>query len=461
MKKTHSRTSPWNLTVRNSITCTLDMSPKLLALALVPLFAAAAFAATFFYFYRGSYDPPPSVDIPYEEITSPGVSTDHALDSARTQLGSGFMVIDALHANAFTGAELVTLNSWVANRGYEVEIIGGFAPARPQDRLQLLDQKLRRADSFLVILPQINYAEAEVDLVERFVNKGGKLVLVSDPSRPNRINALAKRFGIEFQPDYLYNTVDYDQNFRHIYVRDFQPDPITNALDTIALFIAGSVRSSGNGVAFTDSNTKSSLFENFEKLYPIAWGNSRNVLAIADFTFIVPPYNSLLDNDRLLSNVADYLTDSQREYVLADFPHFFERSQDNNIDIIPGQPSLWDIGLVVRNGLSAYGLSSAIRELEDFSRDTVFLGLYEDSAQVSQYLQAAGISIDDVITLPFAPDLSQEDTAIALLQGAQDRQVLVILADTPQALNGTVESLFDGEFREDLVSDNLGLRNIQ
>ena len=39
--------------------------------------------------------------------------------------------------------------------------------------------------------------------------------------------------------------------------------------------------------------------------------------------------------------------------------------------------------------------------------------------------------------------------------------MLVILADTPRALNSTVESLFDGEFREDLVSDTLGLRNIQ
>ena len=247
-----------------------------------------------------------------------------AEDSGTTQLSDGLMVIDALHANSFSERELVTLSSWVANRGYEVEIVGDFAPSLARTRLQLLEQKLRRADSLLVILPRVEYSEAEVELVERFVEKGGKLVLVSDPTRPNRINVLAKRFGIEFQPDYLYNTVEYDQNFRHIFVRDFQPDPLTSGLDTVALYIAGSVRSSGHGVAFTDTNTRSSLVETAGDFNPIAWGDDRNVLAVADFTFMAPPYNSLLDNDKLLSNLADYLTDSQREYHLADFPYFYE-----------------------------------------------------------------------------------------------------------------------------------------
>ena len=184
----------------------------------------------------------------------------------------------------------------------------------------MLEEKLRRADAFAVMLPRDAYMDVEIDLVERFVEKGGKLLLVSDPTRPNRINVLAKRFGVEFQPDYLYNTVEYDLNFRNIFVRDFQPDPLTNGLDAIAMYIAGSVRSSGNGLVFTDANTRSSLAEADQRFQPIAWGDSRNVLAIADFTFMVPPYNSLLDNDRLLSNLADYLTDSQREFDLDRFP---------------------------------------------------------------------------------------------------------------------------------------------
>ena len=69
--------------------------------------------------------------------------------------------------------------------------------------------------------------------------------------------------------------MEYDLNFRNIFVRDFQPDPLTNGLDTIALYIAGSVRSSGHGLVFTDTNTKPSVVEAAQDFYPVAWGDSR------------------------------------------------------------------------------------------------------------------------------------------------------------------------------------------
>ena len=436
------------------------MPPRLLALALMPIFAVATFAAGYFFFYQGSYDPPPSVIIPFEQITSPAVAPVAATASSVTQVQEGLVLVDDLHLNSFTESEISTLISMVANRGYDVEVIDISSTVEGQTRLQMLEQRLRRATSFAVMLPQASYSEEEIDLVQRFVDKGGKLLLVSDPTRPNRINTLAKRFGVEFQPDYLYNTVEYDLNFRHIFVRDFQPAPLTSGLDTIVLYVAGSIRSSGPGIGFSDTNTKSSLGEAAESFYPIALGSTSNVLAVADFTFVVPPYNSLLSNQQLLSNVADYLTDSQREFDLADFPHFYESSLDNSIDIVLGQPSIWNIGLEMRTGLSDYGLSSRISGEEDLSRNTVFLGLYEDSRAVSQYLQAAGISADDVLSLPFAPELDREDTSIALLHRDRDRYVLVVLADKPAVLSEALGSLFSGTFRNQLVNDYLGLSKV-
>ena len=436
------------------------MPPRLLALALMPIFAVATFAAGYFFFYQGSYDPPPSVNIPFEQITSPAVAPVAATASSVTQVQEGLVLVDDLHLNSFTESEISTLISMVANRGYDVEVIDISSTVEGQTRLQMLEQRLRRATSFAVMLPRASYSEEEIDLVQRFVDKGGKLLLVSDPTRPNRINTLAKRFGVEFQPDYLYNTVEYDLNFRHIFVRDFQPAPLTSGLDTIVLYVAGSIRSSGPGIGFSDTNTKSSLGEAAESFYPIALGSTSNVLAVADFTFVVPPYNSLLSNQQLLSNVADYLTDSQREFDLADFPHFYESSLDNSIDIVLGQPSIWNIGLEMRTGLSDYGLSSRISGEEDLSRNTVFLGLYEDSRAVSQYLQAAGISADDVLSLPFAPELDREDTSIALLHRDRDRYVLVVLADKPAVLSEALGSLFSGTFRNQLVNDYLGLSKV-
>ena len=436
------------------------MPPRLLALALMPIFAVATFAAGYFFFYQGSYDPPPSVNIPFEQITSPAVAPVAATASSVTQVQEGLVLVDDLHLNSFTESEISTLISMVANRGYDVEVIDISSTVEGQTRLQMLEQRLRRATSFAVMLPRASYSEEEIDLVQRFVDKGGKLLLVSDPTRPNRINTLAKRFGVEFQPDYLYNTVEYDLNFRHIFVRDFQPAPLTSGLDTIVLYVAGSIRSSGPGIGVSDTNTKSSLWEAAESFYPIALGSTSNVLAVADFTFVVPPYNSLLSNQQLLSNVADYLTDSQREFDLADFPHFYESSLDNSIDIVLGQPSIWNIGLEMRTGLSDYGLSSRISGEEDLSRNTVFLGLYEDSRAVSQYLQAAGISADDVLSLPFAPELDREDTSIALLHRDRDRYVLVVLADKPAVLSEALGSLFSGTFRNQLVNDYLGLSKV-
>ena len=435
------------------------MVRKLAVVALFPLFAAVTVAGAFLFFYPGRYDPPASVDIPFQQITSPGVAPAVAVDSDTAQVRRGLMLVDALHVNSFEEEEVVTLKSWVANRGYDVEVVGGFAPVEVEARLTLLEDKLRRADSFLVVLPRVGYSEAEVNLVERFVEKGGKLLLISDPTRPSRINILAKRFGVEFQPDYLFNTLEYDLNFRHIFVRDFQPAPLTTGLDTIALYIAGSVRSSGHGLAFTDVNTRSSLVEAAEDFYPIAWGESQNVLAIGDFTFMVPPYNSLVDNGKFLSNLADYLTDSRREFDLEDFPHFYVGRPDDSVDILLGQPSLWSVGTDMRNGLSAYGLSSEVRGLEDVSRDTAFLGLYEDALRVGQYLQAAGVRVDEVLSTPFAEDLNTKGTAIVILHRDQDRHVLVVLADTPDGLAEAVGSLFSGEFRKDLISNSVGLRS--
>ena len=196
-----------------------------------------------------------------------------------------------------------------------------------------------------------------------------------------------------------------------------------------------------------------------EDFYPIAWGESQNVLAIGDFTFMVPPYNSLVDNGKFLSNLADYLTDSRREFDLEDFPHFYVGRPDDSVDILLGQPSLWSVGTEMRNGLSAYGLSSEVRGVEDVSRDTAFLGLYEDALRVGQYLQAAGIRVDEFLSTAFAEDLNTKGTAVVVLHRDQDRHVLVVLADTPDGLAEAVGGLFNGEFRKDLISDSVGLRS--
>ena len=426
--------------------------------ALVPIFAIAAFAGAYFFYYEGSYTGDTPVHVPYEEITAYTAPSQVIPDSPAIQVREGLLVVDALHRNTFRETEAAALISKVSDRGYTVEFLGSHIPVREEIRLAVLEEKLRRADTLLVILPRDPYTESEVALVESFVRKGGKLLLVSDPSRAHRINSLANRFGLNFQPDYLYDTVEYDQNFRHIFVRDFQPDTLTAGLDSILLEYAGSVRSSGPGLAFAGPNTKSSVLDSAETLSPIAWGDSPNVLALGDFTFMVPSNNIVLDNDRFISNIADFMTDSERRFDLRDYPYFYESGPDADVDILLGQPSLYNIGLSMRNGLASNDIASQISGIEDTSRDSVFLGLYDDAVQVSHYLQAAGVRIDDSLGTPFGPELELGGTSVIVLAQDGGRDMLVVLADSERTLADAVISLMRGNFRDSLVSDYVGVQ---
>ena len=275
----------------------------------------------------------------------------------------------------------------------------------------------------------------------------------SDPTRSGEINSLAERFGINFQPDYLFNTVDYDINFQNIFIQDFRPDQITEGLGRIALYTAGSVKSSNPGLVYTDANTRSSIVERVEPHYLIAKGSDGRVLAIHDLTFMVPPQNSILDNDKLIANIADYLTTSERLFNLAEFPFFFQ----DEVDILLGRSSLFDEGTDMKALLSDFQIESKIAGAEDITQNTVFLGLYEDAPDVAQYLEIAGIRIDDSVRTPFTPAIGREGTAFILLHAGADRHVLSILGGSEAAVGDMVGRLDFGDFRPGLVSEFLGV----
>ena len=165
-------------------------------LILIPLFALAFFLGAYF-FYRGSYDAPPTPNIAFEQNLMPSSSFSEFSELPSVQ--DGLLVIDGAHRNSFIQAEITSLISRVADRGYAVEFIGGigqggrFLGVGLGDRLFLLDEKLRQADSLAIIVPSEAYIKQEADIVERFVDKGGKLLLIADPTRPNNLNSLAAR----------------------------------------------------------------------------------------------------------------------------------------------------------------------------------------------------------------------------------------------------------------------------
>lgn len=425
-------------------------------LLIFPAFAVAFFLVTFFssyqFFYRGGYTPPVAPEIYFEEIVVEAAPAEDFSDQpvfSANPIGAGnrgTLLVDTGHRNAFLAGEIATLLSRVTDRGYDVEFV-------TEPGAEALAPGLRNADALVVISPTLPYAPEEGQLVLDFVEQGGKVLLLADPGRPHVLNSLSERLGVAFQPDYLYNLHEHDANFQEFYVRDFRAHEVTAGINEMIFFYAGSIESSGQSLALTDENTYSSVSERVVPRAPLAIGGYRNVLAVYDLTFMIPPYNAVRDNDRLVANIADFLTAEQKDYQLADFPGFFE----NDVEILLGSPDLFDLGAQMRQALSARGLTSEVKEQENAGQDTVFLGRYDNHAAVARYLDAAGVLIGDSLTAPFGQGIPLDGTSFLLLDRLGERDVLIVLSHSSEGLEEMVEKLKAGTFRTGLADDFAGV----
>ena len=434
---------------------------KVLSYLLVPVAAAVVvLVAWLFYFKPGSaYSPPETEIFPFEQLTvnTPVNGQVQFTDSPSVGGTRGTLLVDHAHRNILLPGELTQLISRVADRGFTVEYLEPPDMNSTTRTSAALTARLAEADSLLIVSPYQSFNPEEVFAVRKFLDRGGRVLLVAEPSRPNDVNSIAGPLGLEFQPDYLFNQVDYDLNFQHIIVRQFQPHEITSGLDEIILHSTGTVTSAGSGLAFTDENTESSLYGKGTGASPIATGLNRNVVGVYDLTFMVPPNNLVADNNRLVSNLADFLTGSQRDFVLVNFPDFFEGS----VDIVLGDSSLISQGTALRHSLGRLQVSAQLREEENLAADTVFLGLFDHAEQVSSYLEANGIRVDDDISIPGASGVSREKTAVVALFQTGDRQVLLVLGDTEKTVSSTVSRMTAGTFQQGLVNDSVGVYKTQ
>ncbi|MBA7506880.1 hypothetical protein ES706_05595 [subsurface metagenome] len=312
------------------------------------------------FYYRGFYSPPPSEMPSYEHIVIPLAPSTEFSDNVSDNI-SKTVLIDLAHDNAFDIEELNVLTSRLFSRGLtieffkekddlEKELLGEEEEVEPEEEVldeeeevepeeevldeeeeveqgeEVLDEEeeeLLVADVFVVVCPQAEFSKEERETIDKFVNNGGKLLLIADPTRRSKINSLSIKFGLIFEADYLYNMKEYDANFQNIFISEFKENEVTKKLDKIALYRAGSISSADGGIAFGDENTFSSLIETRKKLSPIALAEESKVLAIYDLTFITEPHNGILDNNQLIVNIADWLTSPAEEE---------EKEQDEEVE---------------------------------------------------------------------------------------------------------------------------------
>jgi len=312
-----------------------------------------------FFFYSGFYSAPPSEMPSYEHIVVPPAPLANFSDNVSDNI-SKTVLIDLAHDNNFDVEELNVLMLQLISRGLtinffgveddlEKELLGEEKEEEEELEEELLDEEKEKEEeleeellgeekecdeekpldeekeeeeeleeelppnAFIIVSPQEKFSNEEKKTIDEFVDNGGKLLLIADPTRNGNISSISLEFGLIFEPDYLYNMKENEINYRNIFVTEFKENEMTKNLEKIALYVTGSISSADGGIAFVDQNTFSSMIESRKRLSPLALTQESKVLAIYDLTFMTEPYNGTLDNNQLIANIADWLASAIEE----------------------------------------------------------------------------------------------------------------------------------------------------
>lgn len=475
----------------------------LLTLGRVLLFAGLLILPTLvrgIYFHHRIYVPNP---VPRPDHTAVEVPTVAAAAFADEDIppGEGLVIIDRAHENSVDDADLTVLLARLTARGAEAVSL------TPGDSLT---GRLRDATALVVIAPHQPFAAWEVNAVEHFVARGGRVLLVADPSRyilrteydplygeytvpqsdATTINSLAAPFGLSFADDYIYNTARNAGNYQYVILSDFAPNPLTSGLDEVIFYAAHSISAGETPLITGDDRTTSSLSQQSGGLVTLSLGGGDRVLAVSDFTFMTEPYKSSADNARLLDNIAGFLAGAERVYTLVDFPHAF----GDQVDLIPL------MGLGPRDALPAqvveqsHSLQSAFeaanktlrwRAAPQPERDTIYVGLYggvDFETEAGQILASQGITftletiereratptptpratptptstssaptpterpLHDWINIESMGQIDAKEIALFYQNKEAGRQVLMVLAFAEDGLNAAVQRLIFNDF---------------
>jgi hypothetical protein len=297
------------------------------------------------YYYRGFYRLPDVSRPDHDAVRLPTMapaSWDRASVGETLPLSGRQVVIDRAHGNVVDDAELNVLVSHLTARGMQIVFSRQGAGSEAA-----WTELLRGALALIVISPHESFLSSEVEAVVRFVEQGGRVVLIGDPSRfafkpvdgadeladvfgniqvPESdvaaLNSLASSFGLAFADDYLYNTVENAGNYQYVILKDLRPSPLTDGLSTVVFYAARSISAGEETLIAGDEHTASSLSERRGGLAVMSLGGGGRVLAVADYTFMTEPYSAVADNSRLIANMVDYVAGAERTFGLTDFPHF-------------------------------------------------------------------------------------------------------------------------------------------
>jgi hypothetical protein len=439
------------------------------------------FAVRFLSYYRGSYQAPEISTVDPVSLVQP--TLEHRMVQDTPVLSDGRVIIDLSKENNLQVDDLTPLRDRLAARGLEVVSFTGFDSS--------LAEVLNGATALVVAVPTLSYPDDEVLAVRDFVQDGGRLLLVADPTRPipasdddfldsllslyystpatPEINSLANPFGIMYFADYLYNLVENAGNYRNVL---FQPGIETGTLvegvESVVFLAAHSLSTEGEKVFVGDANTLSNTRPAEKLLSPAVISPNGQVLALGDLTFMTPAYHTRGDNDRFLSNLADWLASGQRDWSLEEFPYLFHQP----VDIVQTFSEAFEPGFIaaitpLKGNLEAAGLQAGLSQVPQAGHDMIYLTTFETLEPVQEYLDNAlvTISVPDELQVSgedAGPEAKEIEAGTILVEGwgtfqstgaslfvvdqSTERTTLVVMAEDEDAISVALDRMAYNDF---------------
>lgn len=437
-----------------------------LALLIVPL---AARYASFYKFSRPDREPVPVYDPAGVPALVPTPGSSSFVDEP--EVGQGLVLLDRAHQNDFNMSEIGYLDSRLSARGFElIPFTGGD-----------LAGALRSVNAFVIITPLSTFSMDEVRIVKDFVERGGRLLMIGDPTRflvgfeedavsltytidndDIPLNSLANAFDIVYQGDYLYNTAESEGNYRNIILKQsgFGENQMLDGMSQLAFYGSHSIAVGPEGELLleADSNTWSSATDRPGELALGVTSGDRRVVALGDIDFLAEPYYTVFDNSRFIAQLADFLVEVDRDYVLADFPYFFA---DEIQLVFSGSPELgpdaFDEIIALQNAFRHTNKDLSLAAEPDDDQDILYLGLYNQADDLADILEEAGVTLVIDPAIEEEPEENGDDdlelirrieselgnlqmsgnTLILLSESGGQRQVIVLAASSDGLENAT------------------------
>lgn len=442
----------------------------------------------------------------------PEVEFDAAAVSPRREVvdnpkaSKGVVAIDFNHSNALFPEELNILLSKVVNRGFSYELIlpqaDGAAAADGSTDDQSLAGKLRYSTALILPLPRVEYTPAEVAEIKNFIEKGGRVMIIGDPTRTvvvEALNSIAGAFGVIYANDYLYSQVNNDNNYRNVVYTNFQDSPLTKGLDKdhkVIFYAGGSLTAPGHEIIMGDETTHSSVSEGGRKVASAALTTNNQVLALTDLTFFTEPYSAAESNGLFINNIADFLTGGRRDFELKDFPFFLNPQVDLVYDNSLVLNSQLDKSVKLKEFLEKNEHTVTFTDKVGDKNDTIFVGRFDKIDTIKDYLADGGITILGLdqkseaeakaeemataeaevsdqppskearfitgrIQIQGIGDLERGGSTLFYLDRKEGRNVLIILSDTPETNADAFDILFENRLSECRLSDIIAVCQTQ